>query len=283
MTRESLPWFRVDPETVLAEDAVAAMEPAGFGLYWKVAFRVWRAGSLPTDETQLRAICRGWFTNWDVDWPQVRAAMVEVEGRLTIAWIEEERARGTRILAVQRSNGNLGGRPPKPKRNPRVSHGKPTAKPGQTDGQPVVSPSLSSSDSSSLTPEKTVSTGNPKAAAKKPRTVGSGDHPQLMDHWWQEWQRTRGTPYAFQTKHGVAASKILKLPGVTLQEARRRVTRLLEHSDPWMAENASLCLVESRWNELGVGPRRVNGEEDPLRRAAFEELQRPRATANGKP
>lgn len=86
----------------------------------------------------------------------------------------------------------------------------------------------------------------------KPAKEKRGPHNELIRHVQAEWLRTRMCEYAVQVKDAVNASRILKLNGVTLDEAKRRATIMLEHTDGWVIENASISELLARWNRYGV-------------------------------
>jgi hypothetical protein len=112
------------------------------------------------------------------------------------------------------------------------------------------------------------STEPPPAAKPQARAAATGPHAELIQFWERLWLETRGVAYAVERKDGVAAAAILKKPGATLEEAQRRAERLLTSADPWLAQNASLTLLSSRWNQLaftvarGQEPKGAKGVRD---------------------
>lgn len=107
-------------------------------------------------------------------------------------------------------------------------------------------------------------------APVKPRAPRTGPQADLIRFWCDEWEKTRGSIYAAETKDFVAASAVLKLAGGSLDEATRRAGKLLHSADAWMTQNASLPLLRSKWNQLafdvvgqrGVEPKGANGIRD---------------------
>lgn len=94
----------------------------------------------------------------------------------------------------------------------------------------------------------------------QPRTEATGDHAEAIRWWCSEWERTRlGQAYVVEAgKDGAAVARMLRRAPLT--EVQVRMTRLLESDDRWIAENASLALCASRWNQLAVVvPRGRNG------------------------
>lgn len=102
--------------------------------------------------------------------------------------------------------------------------------------------------------------------SKKPRAEAKGPNAELVRFWEDEWRRTRGSEFKVQRLDAIALAAVLKLADGDLDEAKARVTRILESADPWVTANASPGLLQKRWNQLGVeivrtGP--ANGSVEP--------------------
>lgn len=87
---------------------------------------------------------------------------------------------------------------------------------------------------------------------KQPRAPRSGVHADAIRAFEEVWSGTRGTAYAMQAKDGVAMAKVVKLAKGDLREIKTRIVNLLYSTDAWMAQNASMCLLLSRWNQLAI-------------------------------
>ena len=90
----------------------------------------------------------------------------------------------------------------------------------------------------------------PAAREKKPRKEPTGEHAEAIAHWCAEFQRTRGSAYAFRDKRDGAAVKAL-LKAADLDTFRRRASALLEHPDPFYS-GADLGTLRSAWNKLAA-------------------------------
>lgn len=87
-----------------------------------------------------------------------------------------------------------------------------------------------------------------------PRRRPSGGHQEAISLWMNLWEEARGEPYAFQGgKDGTAVANALKYAQGDLGLLEERMRRLLfEPPGAWYAQNASLTLLASKWNELGT-------------------------------
>lgn len=86
----------------------------------------------------------------------------------------------------------------------------------------------------------------------RPRKPPTGDHADFARYWEQNWLKTRGVPYVYSAKDGIAAAQILKLKGSSLAEACLRADRMLRSSDPWIRSNASVQFLLNRWNQMAT-------------------------------
>jgi hypothetical protein len=95
----------------------------------------------------------------------------------------------------------------------------------------------------------------PPAAAVSANGAGKeqpGDHTQAIAHWTAEFQRTRGSSYAFRDGRDGAAIKAL-LFGSSLAEFRLRSTALLESQDPYYRDKGcDLGTLRAAWNKLAT-------------------------------
>lgn len=88
------------------------------------------------------------------------------------------------------------------------------------------------------------------ATPPKKRKPSTGPHAELIQHWERVWREARGTPYIFTAKDASLLAKALRMAGNELQQAQRRVSRLILSDDTWMRENAAPGLLVNRWNQL---------------------------------
>ena len=201
--------------------------------------------------------------------------------------LRRRRAEGGELGAP---HGALGGRPEKPLTHPLTPPLQGVAK-GDTDdtpsshvrARPRACPSPS--PSSSPTPEESQNpSGSSPAAGRplrdpKPRKEATGAAADCRRHWDAEWRRTRlGTDWSWNARDASAVAKILSANrDATPEEVCRRMTRLLEDSDAWIAKNARPALLEDRWSQFAVEVRK-NGHAK--HNAAEAELAR-RASLGG--
>lgn len=122
--------------------------------------------------------------------------------------------------------------------------------------------------------------GEEEPARKPPRTEAQGDSPECIRHWEAEWARTRlGTKATIEGREGAAVAWMLKHADAL--EVRRRMTAMLEDADAWMAQNASLSLLRSKWDRYAVTVR-PNREPTGIDAArSLLEKQRRQANAAG--
>ena len=88
------------------------------------------------------------------------------------------------------------------------------------------------------------------ATPPKKRKPASGPHAELIRHWERVWLEARGTPYIFTAKDASQLATALRMAGNELEQAQRRVSRLILSEDTWTRENASPGLLVNRWNQL---------------------------------
>lgn len=278
-----MPFFGDD---FFESERVAAMDDSAVMLYAWLLWRMWKHGPLPGPEV-LRRLPHRWQAAWAKLWPQVEPCFErDSEGRLVNERLMVERGIALALAAKSREGGRKGGLAAQARlaalrkagsRGAQAGVEPPLSTPSssgssKTKAELNTSPHLTLQSESSLLPDpvfpereatavETTSGAQRAPRSKKPRAESVGDHPELIRFWESEWRRTRPTEYAIQAKHGVAMAKVLKLAKGNVEEVRSRITRLLEHPDPWMSGAASPCLLESKWNELGVEIVRRNGHD----------------------
>jgi len=181
----------------------------------------------------------------------ISAGLVRLYANADLRWIQvpDWDDKAGRIGQVRRDRGASRFPAPEPsfliaECNPRVTLGSPQGKPAERRGEEKRGE------------EKTVLSTEPAAdeprPAPKPRKEPTGDHADLIRFWDSEWQRTRKTPWAWNTVEASHMARARKLAAGDVGIVRTRITRLLESDNPWMHDNASPAILVSRWNQLGV-------------------------------
>lgn len=231
-------WMRFDPDEFWSLDVVERMDLDAAGLLLWLISRSWKTGAIRDDPAHYKAMLRGKCKGFDKLWPVVREAFEEVEDGLRVAWVEEERERAFKRLQSDASKKALA-------RSRRGSSlGTPQGLPRESLTCPVETDGRDGRD---------VTDGRLPAADKPPRkrAQATGDHPECIQHWEAEWTRTRlGTTCTIAAKDGAAVAWMLRQQDA--QEVRRRITAMLEDSDAWIAKNASLTLLRSKWDSYAV-------------------------------
>lgn len=108
----------------------------------------------------------------------------------------------------------------------------------------------------------------------KARRRPAGPHQEAVDGWTRLWEETRGTPYVWTPKDLHFVKLGFKLAGSSWMYLDRARRLLLNPPSVWYAQNASPCLLYSRWNQLAAEVRPVSRDERNLLtlRAAVEGL-----------
>lgn len=108
--------------------------------------------------------------------------------------------------------------------------------------------------------------GSVAPAKKGPRKLTPDEEAarrEFTDGWLALWSEYRlGSEYRLAAKDRAAIRKVLGLASWDAQEALRRAERLLGSEDSWIAQNASLGLLESRWNSMAVEVRKRSSDDD---------------------
>lgn len=97
-------WCRFFPATFALE--TLGMSPAAVGGYIRLVCHQIQHGELPTDDAALDRICGGLRRAF----PEVRAKLVERDGRLVIPWVDEERHRASSAKATAIERATAGAR-----------------------------------------------------------------------------------------------------------------------------------------------------------------------------
>lgn len=92
----------------------------------------------------------------------------------------------------------------------------------------------------------------------------SGPHQEAVDGWTRLWEETRGEPYVWTPREQHFVKLGLKLAGTTWAYLNRARTLLLSPPNVWYAQNASPCLLYSRWNQLAVTVKKQSVDERNL-------------------
>jgi uncharacterized protein YdaU (DUF1376 family) len=239
------PAFQFYPGDFLSDPNVAAMSTEAQGAYIRLLCFAWLDGSIPADVALLAPMCGLAHDSFTKAWAVVQRCWTESStGRLVNPRLERERV----FQAEGRARRQLASQVAVEAKQRIVNE--------SSTNRATVDPLTLHPTPDTLRPKPDTrhpipDTRDPKPVLEKqPRAPRTGPHAELIQFWERLWLETRGTPYAVETKDGVAASAVLKLASGSLQEAQRRAERLLRSSDAWMTQNASLGLLRSRWNQL---------------------------------
>lgn len=95
---------------------------------------------------------------------------------------------------------------------------------------------------------------SPLASSSSPEGSAEGGAdpvPSLIEHWRTEWARTRaGTKATVRDKDRAAVAWMLSVDSP--ENVRRRMTAMLDDTEPFVVKNASLKLLESKWDAYAV-------------------------------
>ena len=277
------PAFQFYPGDFLADSAVQAMSMEERGVYISLLCIQWIEGGISSDPARLARVCHMSQADFDRVWQVVSAKFGTHPGnpaqlqnprmereRNYQANYREERAK---ILAAARAkkgiqtppqtDGNGTEKAPQeaPKQAPQGSMDRPMTGLSQPYDSSIIESqrlNLNSMDSATLNPNPIPYTLNPicseRAATNAPqprkRKPASGPHAELIRHWERVWLEARGTPYIFTAKDASQLATALRMAGNELEQAQRRVSRLILSEDTWTRENASPGLLVNRWNQL---------------------------------
>jgi hypothetical protein len=127
----------------------------------------------------------------------------------------------------------------------------PTESPGASNGHPP--PARARTER--LEAEKLDSDASHRPAseppAKKPRKDPTGPQAECAEHWRREWARTRGgTKATLRTKDYVGIAWMLTQESP--ENVRARMTAILEDREAFMVKNASVKLLESKWDSYAL-------------------------------
>ena len=270
-------WFWTDRWTG-SSAFLLPLEPRG--LYREMLTQAWRRGGyLPSNPDAIRRAVAASVEEWDRCWPLVARYWQDTgDGRIfnqtQIEVLEAARAkRGASEERARRASAARWG-----KDAPRIAPSNAQALPEQSPPSPSPSPSLPLASQAVAPPAAT--------RAAKPRKEPTGPQADCIRWWDAEWARTRlGTEWSWNSREAAAVAKCLKRAKGDAAEVQARMTRLLEHGDRWMAENAMPSILDSRWNQLAVEI--VPARKKSHAAQALEEFERMRqadlaARANGQ-
>lgn len=234
------PAFQFYPGDFLADPKVGAMTTEAQGAYVRLLCYAWLDGSIPDAPELLAPMCGLTVESFSMAWATVQRCWVEsFPGRLVNPRMERERTfqsegRARRLAASKVAQ----------EARERIENESRT-------NRATVAPLTLHPTPEALHPRP--ETRDPKPVLEqKPRAPRTGAHAELIQHWEAEWLSTRQTAYAVTPRDGAAAASVLKLAGGDLGEAKRRASAMLTSDDAWVAQNASLSLLASKWNQMAV-------------------------------
>lgn len=241
-------WLDYAPEDLVEDPAFIKLKGEAALLFVLLVHRSMRHGHLSDDPALYRSLWGSKIKRFDRAWNDVVSVLIrDDDGLFFFDFIDDmrercethsasERERKRRQRAAERERAMSRGRPADVTRPSRGCHGV----------------------SDVRTDERTDERTNPPAAAPpadKPRGARkppTGPVADTIRHWESEWSRTRlGTRCTIDTSAGVAAAWMVKQSGGA-EDARRRITAMLEDGDSWIAQNATLRLLRSKWDRYAV-------------------------------
>ena len=272
-----MPFFGDD---FFEDENVAEMDDSAALLYQWLIWRQFKHGPLPSPDV-LRRLPHRWQSRWEELWPQVEARFPKnADGRLENPRCATERRIAIELATAAREKGRRGGlaaqarlaakaekTPSAAERRvgqdskPSSTTARPQLESGSSTAKAVVEPSPHQTETSpSLRSGESAREARDSPPARRgrepglPRASATGPHADLVRHFEAEWLRTRpeAGPYAVERRDGVGASKALSMAGGNLDEAKRRVTRMLDDADPWHFDRAGLHRLPGEWNRLGI-------------------------------
>ncbi len=249
------PAFQFYPGDFLSDPKVQAMTTEEVGAYCLLLFQAWIDNGLPNDLVQIARRARLSASKFARVWPIVKHCWIESEnGRLVNPRMERERAFQALNRDRLRSMAEKAASARWKKDSVMPDACGPHAEGMPNHARPIPDTRYPIPDTRNPTPSLEEQPANESPGVSKPkppRKKPTGEHAETIQYWESEWTRTRlGTKCAFSTADGVAVAWMLKQGDA--QEARRRMTLMLEDPDPWIAKNASPAMLRSKWNSYAV-------------------------------
>lgn len=246
---KSIEWMPFLGDRFWESEAVAAMDDSGVALYVWLLWRQFKNESLPGSDV-LRTLPHRWQgKRWDRVWPQVCPCFdVGEDGRLRNELCSLKRDEMLGLVEAAREKGRKGGLARAKNQAAARTQVEPGLKPSLSTGQALNGTERNGTDRNGDERPPPAAGGS---AAKPPRKAPTGPGAECAAHWEAEWARTRlGTSCDLIRGDHVAIANLLKRN--EKHEVCRRMTAMLEDSDPWRAKNATPRLLESQWNSYAV-------------------------------
>jgi len=265
------PAFQFYPADYLSSRTIRRLTLEQRGAWLELICSEWLDGPLENDPAELASIVGVSAKEFARLWPGLDRCFELENGKLVNPRLEREReaqaanrerwqklgqSGNDKQRAQRDSDGGgsegLDGRVDTPVRD---AHGTPTGPRSEGSSSPLSSTPQVIHESPSEIPPVALAPGGGKPP-KAPRKPPSGPQADLIRHFEAEWARTRpGVEMVFRTREAVAAAQLVKSPG--LGESCRRVTRMLEDTNPWAVSSASLSQLNSSPNRWAADVPRV--------------------------
>lgn len=255
MSSESRPWFKFWMRDFYGAHAVRIMSAESQALYVRLLAEEWEAGGpIPHDLEFWRKVHGSQYQDFDAAWAEVEPCFEVGPNGMFNKRLEAEREEA---VSARR------------KRSASASHAARMRHASASDAK----------REREIEKKKKKSTRTRKArTAAKPKKEDPGlpDRRLAMEHWLSRWQQTRPAEYKPVAKDWAALKKCFGMAEGALEEVKLRIDHLLMHSeDRWLAENASLSLLASKWNQLSYihGKSKGRASRGSQVDAAFSEVE----------
>lgn len=259
-------------------------------LYMRVLMLNWTRGELPSDLSVLAGMLPARFARRLTKlWPQLTSCFVVDGDTMTNARCADELAVWNALVEKKSDAGRAGGmastiargQKPRSKRSTVVQRQlKQTANDGSTNPRTIAKPRPDLTRPDQTEPNQTSEEVPPNpptgglVAGKPARMPGP-----IESHWSLEYERTRGSAWAWQAVDRAKLREALKLGEGDLDGIRGRITKFMESSDPWVAANCRPAVFLTKWNDCNPAVRVLTKHE--RRAQEVEEFIRKTGGVNG--
>lgn len=280
-------WVRFDSDELMKDGAASLLTPSEFAFHTMLVYRSFDRGHLVDDIRIYVSLWGGRHKSLKKDWPAVKACWSkDKDGALFLDWIDDERESAeAHLKSVAERQKRWRDKKREQDLQKAQSNGLRDA--NVTDNvTPERRPTYERTNETyerDVRTEPPTPSGDSEDKPRRSRAKPTGPQAECIQHWESEWSRTRlGDVFQIQSKDAIAVARMLKFKGVDAQEVKRRMTNMLESTDPWVAQNASPCLLQSKWAGYGVSVQ-LNGSARPgaSQRVTGDDVVREAARAAG--